>query len=382
MSENKNYDDNMEVDELNIKSHLNDSLDLSGISMSEDLINRTLLAIKKQSELPTAVAEVNESMTENDANRKVIHWNRYFRAFAGVAAAVVVVVVGYSLANNGAFSGYKSKTSNSADQVYDIAVTKEAADANVNENLSDSSTIFQDEESSMNALAPNEGNSEDEYSINSSYGESTTTTDGTQDPNSSENAEIMKGQGEDSADTSVGIESPQYSIVAEVPVTASKEDSKEIDGSTGSSYGTTGSAEKSTIQSTEPSLRKSVTTQETALSFRDIFQADPSKANSLTITDEMNDVTIILTKKEDIQSFYTMMEQHQFTYGNQSDDTTNYVIEIATPTPSMTRYTMYVGNSIVVDYADQVTSSHSVYTTTTLAELSTAIKEFCQKYNK
>jgi hypothetical protein len=383
MSENKNYDENIEVDELNIKSHLNDSLDLSGISMSEDLINRTLLAIKKQSELPSAVADVNKSLTENDtinqtANRKVIQWNRYFRAFAGVAAAVVVVVVGYSLASNGAFSGYKTKTSNSEDQVYDMAVTKEAADENAKENLSDSSTTFQDEESSMNALAPSESTPEDDYTVNSGYGDSTTTTDGTQDPNSSENAGIMGGQTQESTGTSADIERPKYSIVAEVPVTASKEDSKEG----GTSSGTTGSAEKSSIQSTEPSMKKSFTAQETTLSFRDIFQADPSKASSLTITDEKNDVIIVLTKKEDIQSFYTMMEQHQFTNGNQAGDTTNYVVEIVTPTPSMSRYTMYVGNSIVVDYADQVTSSHSVYTTTTLSELATAIQEFCQKHNK
>ena len=384
MSENKNYDENNEFDELNIKSHLNDSLDLSGISVSEDLINRTLLAIKKQSELQSTVAEVNENQEENETvkqtNKKIIQWNRYIRAFAGVAAAVVVVVAGYGLASTGAFSGYKAAT-DSKDQAYDTTATKEAADESAQAELSENATIFQTEESGSNALAPSENATAVDPSSNSISGD--VATDETQD-SGSDNAGSMAGGAVGSAGTSAAIESPKYSIVADVPVTESKDDSGTVGSTSGSSsgsYGSTGN-ENSDLQSTEPSMKKSFTTQEIALSFRDIFLADPAKASSLTITDELNDVSIVLTNKEDIQSFYTLMEQHQFTYGDETGDTSNYVIEIATPTPSMTRYTMYIGDSIVVDYADDVTSSHSVYTTSTLAELSTAIQEFCQKYSK
>jgi hypothetical protein len=45
---NKDKKTNIKNDELNIRSHLNASLDLNGISVSEDLINRTLEAINKQ----------------------------------------------------------------------------------------------------------------------------------------------------------------------------------------------------------------------------------------------------------------------------------------------------------------------------------------------
>ncbi|MDF2511016.1 MAG: hypothetical protein K0S04_882 [Herbinix sp.] len=395
MSENKNYNGNISFDEWNIKSHLNDSLDLSGISVSEDLINRTLLAIK-QSEIQ-AVSEVEESQTENDAirqttgtnlgqtgytkdepasNKKVIQWNRYIRAFAGVAAAVVVVAAGYGLASNGAFSGNKTATE-SKDMAYDTTATKEAADENTEAEISNELTMSQTEESTSNALAPSGDAGTVGSSANSNYGEAT--TDGIQDPSVSENAGIMGG----AAEGTTGIENPQYSIVADVPTIKSKTDSEDAGGSAGSGSNSTGAGtDSSALQSREPSMKKSSAGLEVTLSFLDIFLADPAKASSLTITDELNNITVVLTKKEDIQSFYTMMEQYQFTYADQAGNNSNYVIEIATPIPSMTRYTMYVGDSIVIDYADDVTTSHSVYTTASLTELSSALQEFCQKHSK
>ena len=84
--------DRIEQDELNIKSHLNTSLDLSGISVSEDLINRTLAAIKEQ-----AISSEEVTKTDDLAPRKkIIAWNRYIRGFAGVAAAALIVVIGYN----------------------------------------------------------------------------------------------------------------------------------------------------------------------------------------------------------------------------------------------------------------------------------------------
>lgn len=396
MSENNNYDEDIQLDELNIKSHLNDSLELSGISVSEDLINRTLLAIKKQTELQ-AVAEINESQSESNtenqisaiklnqteeakeqkaSDKKVIHWNRYVRAFAGVAAAMVVVAVGYGLASNGAFSGYMA--SSSKDQSYDMA-TKEAADENKQADISESATIFQGEEAVGNALAPNESESKVDTSLNADYGDAVPGKEAELDPNSPPSA----GGGGNSTGANLGVEAPQYSIVAKVPAATSKADSKES-GSSDSSTGSVGSDgnDSSSLRSTAPSMKKSLTIQEITLSFQDIFLADPTQASTFTITDEINHVTVSLTKREDIQSFYTLMEKHQFTYGDQTGDSTNYTIELVTPEPSMNLYTMYIGTDIVVDYSDNATTSHSVYTTTNLSELTTAIEEFCQKYSK
>ena len=46
MNFDKNKSDYSKLDDMNIKSHLNTSLEMSGISVSEDLIQRTIQAIK------------------------------------------------------------------------------------------------------------------------------------------------------------------------------------------------------------------------------------------------------------------------------------------------------------------------------------------------
>ena len=80
----KDKNDKIELDELKIKSHLNTSLDLIGISVSEDLINRTLAAIKEQA--LSGEDEVTQTSIMKPT-KKIIAWNRYIRGFAGVAAA-------------------------------------------------------------------------------------------------------------------------------------------------------------------------------------------------------------------------------------------------------------------------------------------------------
>lgn len=92
MSFDQKKNDNIEIDKLNIKSHLNTSLEKDGISVSEDLINRTLEAIRKQSQEP--VAAPISSKQEKLPDSKVIPWYRYARNFAVVAAAGLILVLG------------------------------------------------------------------------------------------------------------------------------------------------------------------------------------------------------------------------------------------------------------------------------------------------
>ncbi|HHV10499.1 MAG TPA: hypothetical protein GXX75_09515 [Clostridiales bacterium] len=364
MSENKNYDDNIEIDEMKIRFHLNDSLDLSGISVSEDLIHRTLLAIKNQPEMQEA------------PDRKVIPWNRYFRALAGVAAAVVVVVAGYGLASNGVFSGQKTFSRN--DQAYDTSAPEEVTGESMMEGESGDMALFQTEQADREESALNKNDSGNESFTDSTYGDTTDNAGGTQDADGSSNGGGMAGtEGMDNA-----IESPKYSIVAEVPTAIGKAGAGEAGSSPGSSGTSAGSAgsEKAALSGPQVQMSKSFEGLETVLSFREIFLADPAKASSLTVTDEINKVSVVLTSKEDILSFYTLMEQHQFTYGNQTGDTSNYTIEIVTPSPSTKKYTMYVGDGITVDYTDEVTTSHNAYTAGDPVKLSTDIQEFCRMY--
>lgn len=80
---------NNEIDEFNIKSHLNTSLEAEGISMSEDLIRRTMDAIRLQ--------DAKGSDTAKDIYRhtKPI-FNRQARTLVTVAAAALILIAGLS----------------------------------------------------------------------------------------------------------------------------------------------------------------------------------------------------------------------------------------------------------------------------------------------
>ncbi len=117
---------NIEYDELNIKSHLNTSLDLEGISVSEDLINRTLEAIRKQSQVTEM--PVTEQQTQ-EPERKVIPWFRYARNIAVVAAAGLILVVG--MKGLGQVSkkdnNFLTKEMKAENFTYDMAAKEDAA---------------------------------------------------------------------------------------------------------------------------------------------------------------------------------------------------------------------------------------------------------------
>lgn len=78
----------IEIDDLNIKSHLNASLEAEGISISEDLINRTLKAIKQQE------AENLDTDKRYKENEKPISFYRNIRTLITVAAAALILVAG------------------------------------------------------------------------------------------------------------------------------------------------------------------------------------------------------------------------------------------------------------------------------------------------
>lgn len=89
-----NYNKN-EADDLKIKAHLDASLDIKGISVSEELINRTLAAIKENS----AEAEISR---DKDAVKikRLPSWSRYIYGFAKVAAVVLIIAAGYVMLRN------------------------------------------------------------------------------------------------------------------------------------------------------------------------------------------------------------------------------------------------------------------------------------------
>ena len=92
MSFNQKKNMNIEKDDMNIKSHLDTSLDMSGIKVSEDLINRTLDAIKKQT--PVKVTGIDEWKAASGRRRTPVAG--VIKGFASVAAAIFILVVGFN----------------------------------------------------------------------------------------------------------------------------------------------------------------------------------------------------------------------------------------------------------------------------------------------
>ncbi|HPU63565.1 MAG TPA: hypothetical protein PK304_05375 [Mobilitalea sp.] len=79
-----------DLDKLNLKDRLNASLENEGISVSEDLINRTLNAIKNQK------ADELDHVKENKKNNKPAFIIRKTRILVSAAAAVIILLVGMS----------------------------------------------------------------------------------------------------------------------------------------------------------------------------------------------------------------------------------------------------------------------------------------------
>ncbi|NLO09307.1 MAG: hypothetical protein GX129_05495 [Clostridiales bacterium] len=102
----------IEMDELNVKSHLNTSLEVEGISVSEDLIGRTLDAIR--------LSEANASDRIKINEHKKPSLFRHTRTLVTVAAAALILVVGFNALRTLSLMGMKeSKSDNSV--AYDDA---------------------------------------------------------------------------------------------------------------------------------------------------------------------------------------------------------------------------------------------------------------------
>jgi len=93
-----------ENDDLKIKAHLDASLNEQGISVSEELINRTLAAIKENA----ARMDDKDKSSVKSTRVSWSKYNRYIRGFAKVAAVVLIIAAGYAFIRNWSGSGKKA----------------------------------------------------------------------------------------------------------------------------------------------------------------------------------------------------------------------------------------------------------------------------------
>jgi hypothetical protein len=339
MKYNDKKNDDLEMDELNIKSHLNTSFDLSGISVSEDLINRTLAAIKEQP------AEKKEQQSgSEELGKKIIPWSRYVRRFAGVAAAVLIVAVGYNVIKQVPLGSHKDSSTNTESQKNSI-----------NSTLSDE--------------APNQN-----------FGAATTEEAAPSDDTNANSSEIA------TTDATEKESAVQYTITADTSikdggegVTGSESDeATDFESKAGSIDAETDSADLGE-QKASVALRNSNGTE--VFTFREIFLPDPTAAEYITIKDEINKTSITLTDQAEILDFYTVMDAHQFTNGTENSANQNYTVELKSPEPEAL-YTLLVGDNLTVRYFEGDEVVESIYDAVDKDLLKQNLDELYQKYSE
>lgn len=170
-------------DDMNIKLHLDTSLDMGGISISEELINKTLAAIRQQAPASvTGISDWKEGTKTGRTSRAL-----WIRGLTSVAAAALILVVGInafrligsfgSKADKGSGNGSRNYTSqnesydtegaeNKAESSMQFA-TKSASDINADESAPmDDKLTAERAEITGSAPAPSEMDSSADSGVN------------------------------------------------------------------------------------------------------------------------------------------------------------------------------------------------------------------------
>lgn len=368
-----NYNDkknhNIEKDDMNIKSHLDASLDLSGISVSEDLINRTLEAIKKQTAEQSLESDdhLTAQKVASKDTKKVIPWNRYIRGFAGVAAAAVIVVAGYNILNNVSYKADKSSDSSFSEEMASNSVGTEDAE------IDNSTMAALDGQESVNKAEDTGTTTEEE---NSQF----TTSDNSDDATAPQfsitagTVEGSEGSGTTGSTGGAGDSSENYGLAADATDSGSALADITLDADSVTSY--TAPAAKE-----QPITSKGFADEtERVLTFREIFLSEPERAEYVTITDEVNNTVITLTEQSAILDFYSVMDKHQFKNSSDNTGTQNYTVEINNPDVNAI-YQMTIGTYITVSYTDADNSSQSYYNAVDADLLNQDLKDLVKKYS-
>lgn len=343
----KTGNNNIEIDDMNIKSHLNTSLDLSGITVSEDLINRTLAAIKEQPAKDQEYKEDTEKST-----KKVIIWSRYARGFAGVAAAALIIAIGYGAMTQMSSFG-KKESANSTESPVQYSLSMDTAEQTAED--ADTTERTQANEESTAAAVADESTG-DAAEKATQYGIAADTLE--------ESAEESGTTG----DSNTAMDDSQTAGTGSIESENGSDGSVQNDADTGTSLGE--SKMTATLKADENSI----------FTFRDIFLPDPVQAYLVTITDDIAKVTVTLTEQADISDFYTVMDNHQFTEGTEAVSDQSYTVEVKS-LQNGSQYIMLVGDHITVHYTEGDTSSESFYDESGDAFLKTDLAGLILKYS-
>lgn len=333
-----------ENDDLNIKLHLNTSFDLSGIHISEELINKTLGAIKER----------EQEELKNQRRSKKISLYKYAYRIAGACAAVLVVAAGIhfmgttggkkaDLNNSDLFVAFDTSLDASSNTTGNSAEKKDgnAYTASVGEmEMQSSSEAPKEAEQPLSddtALSFAEAdNGQSEKNLKSALQENAdaSVVEGTDNTGTEASSDIKTeaGNGMKSASQGSEIESSKEEAADNRDMAAEDQ---------GTRKDTEGNAKKDAVL-----LFRGVETDDIA--FRDIFLADPQQAEYIQIKDVDNNSVIKLKNQEQILDFYSIMENYKYSKGTDAPVTQSYVIEVKSQQTEEVLYTLEIGDAITI----------------------------------
>ncbi len=278
------------IDELEIKKHLDTSFDLEQISVSEELIHRTLAAINhNESEHKE---EEKTRKTAGASEGKILHYHKYMKRFAGVAAAAFLIFVGY----------------------YSVHIMGELS-----------------KKDSTGNMAP-ERIMDQKYSDGEGY-----------DTGTAEERNAVSPETTDQQDTDMAIMSPDASD--EFVAGASGELPKPENGNLSSSAGT-GKDAGLLSQSGEGKL--AAASDQPMFAFQDIIPVTPDQVKLVRITENGKNEAFSYETKADIENFYQTMGSYQYVAGDDSTGDYLYTIEIKGLDQTANEVTLWIGDVITI----------------------------------
>lgn len=290
----------IQIDKLNIKYHLNTSLEAEGISVSEDLIRRTMEAIRLQD------AKGSDITKDIYRHTKPI-FNRHARTLVTVVAAALILFAGYSALRLMSPLGMKGQSKSDKSILYD------AADGG------------QTERFSTTARAPKEGsavNKDDSVADMEEY-------------------KMAAPLDKDSVDEVAKSEEPSFNMVMGTEMT--EDDAKK----------------EANIEADDNMVALS---QYVITAFSDIALIEATDVTEIKLSSQTTSDMDVISDKEQIEAFYSIMDKYSYLQSLEEDANIHYIVNIISE--GKESLISIGDTTLIVDIIQDDTASHSIYTAT------------------
>lgn len=365
------------TDDNSIKSHLNTSLELEGITVSEELIAKTLSRIKSQDDLKPETVQadpVKHNSTEQKVKTDKLNWFRYRypRVLAGAAAAVIVVAVGLGYISGIGKNDYKNLSTApiAEDSVANRSIASDEASASKEKTQDTTGST-----SNTGAISPAAQEIAPIYGVESAEATDTTAeADGTaadqQDTASSENKSTSAADSEAEDTAAAKIAFADLSVANDGTKAA-----KSSEPVTSGNPSVTGGGDSADSQQSVASLLSDYDGN-TVMTFGEIVPAPTEDISVIKITDTENNVEITLNSTEDIGEFLKLMEAQNFTVGTEAPNTCSYSVEITSLQTGEISFTMKIGDTVSVSSVNSEVASEAYYNSNDITSLKNSMKDF------